>query len=60
MLENLEKELKQDITKDILLKINLQELSKAMLPHLLEEWKRNPFNIIEKHQEAIKRLYKKN
>lgn len=59
MLENLLKDLKQDIEKDLPLNIDLKELSSALLPHLIAEYKKTPEYIMQKHQEQLFNQYRR-
>lgn len=60
MLENILKDLKQDIEKEIPLNIDLKALSSALLPHLIAEYKKTPEYIMQKHQEQLFKQFKKN
>lgn len=59
MLENLLKDLKQDIEKDLPLNIDLQELAKVLLPHIIAEYKKSHDYIIQKHQEQLFNQYRR-
>lgn len=50
-------EIKQELAKEIVAQINLNELAKQLYPLLQKIDERNPKKIMEKHKEYLKKVF---
>lgn len=59
-LNNFLKDIESQLTKDITLSLNYQDIAKNLYPFLIQEYKKSPQYLVEKHIADLKKTLPKN